>query len=173
MKEIGEFDHELLEDYLDDALSPAQVQHVARRVADEPELALALHELRAARVLRVSTFRGLEPSEAEAQAVAEGVSRMVRRETHREQSRRARRLGWGVAAAVMMLAAGWALHGPLSSPDRGDVQTRGNKSVAIDASSDGAASAGQDRDAAQDLIRFEASRRDAVQGTAILISDHF
>ena len=42
MNSIDEFDLELLEDYLDDALSPSQVERIGQRLAEEPELARAM-----------------------------------------------------------------------------------------------------------------------------------
>lgn len=191
MNPIGEFDLELLEDYLDDALSAAQVQHVARRLVEEPELALAMHELRAARVLRAAVWRSMEPKAGEAADVASGVGRFVRREWRTRARRMALHVGGAVAAAVVLFVTGWLLRGPanpatprtraaslvVNTVSRGDppppfhvalIDRQGRvipvqKFWKMD----------EARAFARDLMQYETRRRDAEQGSAMLISDHF
>ncbi len=85
MNPVGELDQEALSDYLDDALSPAQVQNVMLRLADEPELAAAMHELRAGRVLRAAAWRSMEPGPVELTGVINSVASAVRGD-HRRRS---------------------------------------------------------------------------------------
>jgi anti-sigma factor RsiW len=193
---IGEFDLELLQDYLDDALSPAQVQHVATRLGAEPELAAAMHELRAARVLRIATLRLLEPDETGAAAVSERIARAIRRDRHRQALMRLVRAGAAVAAAIAVFFAGWLLH-ESGSPGLGRKITQNSGSlrevipvVAAKAPTEPFRVALVDesgtvipvqrfskmddaREFAHDLARFEARRQEAQQGSAMLISDHF
>jgi anti-sigma factor RsiW len=191
---ISEFDLELLEDYLDDALSPIQVEHVARRLGDEPELALAMHELRAARVLRAAAWRTLEPGEAEAADVTNRVTQVVRRAERAHRLWRGIWVGGGIAAAVGVFVAGWLIHGSgdLSIPrsQARDVQPAPT-SVAVRQPAAAAfhvalldsqgnvipvqkfTKADDARQFAQDLINFEDRRQEAQQGSAMLVSDRF
>ncbi|HEY2585035.1 MAG TPA: hypothetical protein VGI81_04630 [Tepidisphaeraceae bacterium] len=198
MNAIGEFDLQLLEDYLDDALSPAQVEHVARRLADEPELALAMHELRAARVLRAATWRTLEPSEAEAADVARRVATVVRRTERMGHLWRRAWVGGGIAAAVGVFVAGWLLHGPVDSAvhqpqARETTPTPVPSPTAIAIRQPAVAAfhvalldsqgnvipvqkfskADDARQFAQDLMTYEDRRQEAQQGGAMLVSDRF
>lgn len=195
MNAISEFDLELLEDYLDDALSPIQVEHVARRLGDEPELALAMHELRAARVLRAAAWRTLEPSEAEAADVTNCVTQVVRGAERVHRLWRGAWVGGGIAAAVGVFVAGWLIHGSGDPrPQARDVQPTPLPSPAAIAVREPAAAAfhvalldsqgnvipvqkfskaDDARQFAQDLIVFENRRQEAQQGSAMLVSDRF
>lgn len=196
MNAIGEFDLELLEDYLDDALSPAQVEHVARRLADEPELALAMHELRAARVLRTAAWRGLEPGEAAAADVARCVSSFVRRTERNRSVRRGVLVGGAAAAVVALFVAGWLLRGPIGAPAAPAARELNPHAIppqpALAVTSPAAAfhvavldsqgnvipvqkfsKADDARQFAQDLMTYEDRRQEAQQGSAMLVSDRF
>lgn len=198
MNAIGEFDLQLLEDYLDDALSPAQVEYVARRLADEPELAMAMHELRAARVLRAASWRLLEPGEAEAADVARRVSKMAHRTERVQHLWRSGWVGGAIAAAVGVFVAGWLLHGPVDSavprqhaheikaapaPSPAAIAIRPPAAAAFHVAlldSQGNvipvqkfAKADDARQFAQDLMTYEDRRQEAQQGNAMLVSDRF
>jgi anti-sigma factor RsiW len=197
---IGEFELQLLEDYLDDALSPAQVEHVARRVSDEPEMALAMHELRAARVLRAAAWRALEPTAAHAVDVASGVTKAVRRAERIRRRRWVARVGSGIAAAVAVFVIGWLLRGPAgATAPRSQQQGRQivpepiGSQVAVVRPPPAAAAfhvalldsqgnvipiqkfskAEEARQFAQDLMTYEDRRHEARQGGAMLVSDRF
>jgi hypothetical protein len=193
---IGEFDMELLEDYLDDALSPGQVEHVARRLGEEPELALAMHELRAARVLRAAAWRSLEPTEHHAAATANGVTRVVRREAWRGKAKRGAWIASAAAAALALVVIGRLMRVPGSTApgELSAVVTRqpslvtpaiaiapeiGAFHVAL-IDRDGRLTPAQKfskaddaRQFARDLLRYEDRRQQAEQGGAMLVSDHF
>lgn len=196
MNSIGEFDSELLEDYLDDALSPVQVEHVARRLAEEPELALAMHELRARRVLRAAAWRAMEPSEARSAAVAGRITAVVRRDASWQKLRR---LAWGgsaAAAAVALLVVGGytrdsmpfvesdvlhaeapSMRGP-SAPAIHEAPTVSYRVALVDAQGrvtpvQKFSKVEQARDFAGDLVRYQARCREAERGAAMLVSDHF
>jgi anti-sigma factor RsiW len=192
---IGELDLELLEDYLDDALSPAQVQHVAERLGTEPELALAMHELRAARAIRVASWRSLEPCETDAVKLADRIIASIRREDRLGRAWHSLRAGSIAAALVGVFVIGWLLRGhAVPSP----VQTResvvptvaGEHAVALGdlggpfhvalLDQEGRlvpvqkfSKADDARHFAHDLMQYEARARDAEQGSAMLVSDHF
>jgi len=199
---IGEFDLELLEDYLDDALSPGQVEHVARRLTDEPELALAMHELRAARVLRAAAWRALEPGEIHAADVASGVSTAIRRAERTRRLWRGARAGAGIAAAGMVFVMGWLLRGPIGAMALHPQQEQQAREPmpepigpqAVVAAQPPAApafhvtlldsqgnlipvqrfsQAEEARQFARDLMKYEDRRQEARQGGAMLVSDRF
>jgi len=193
---IGEFDSELLEDYLDDALSPGQVEHVARRLAEEPELAMAMHELRAARVLRAAAWRSLEPSEARAAALARRIAEVVWQDAWRRGARRALWASGSIAAAAAVFVVGWFLR-PTVSPEvrqlshsvRANVQPSKPALLSVDpvagyhvalVDRNGKlmpvqkfSKADDARQFARDLLQYEDRRREAEQGGAMLVSDHF
>jgi anti-sigma factor RsiW len=192
---IGELDLELLEDYLDDASSPAQVQHVGERLAAEPELASAMHELRAARMLRVASWRSLGPCETEAAKLADRVIASIRREDRLRKAWASLRVGSIAAALVGIFVIGWLLRGRASpsSLQAGDSVVQpvavehavalselgGPFHVAL-LDQEGRlvpvqkfSRADDARQFAHDLMQYEARARDAEQGSAMLVSDHF
>lgn len=195
MNAIGEFDLELLEDYLDDSLSPGQVEHVARRLSEEPELALAMHELRAARVLRAAAWRSLEPSEFRAAGTARRVARVVRRDVWRRNVRRGAWVTAAAAAVVALVAVGRLMQAPTPaspmkvtavvttpartfSPSAKSPESNDYRVTLIDR--DGRLTPAQKfskaddaRQFARDLLRYEDRRQQAAQGGAMLVSDHF
>jgi anti-sigma factor RsiW len=191
---IGEFDSELLEDYLDDALSPVQVEHVARRLAEEPELALAMHELRASRVLRAAVWRSLEPSAAGAASVAGRVAGVVRADARRRNAQRSLWAAGSAAAVAAVFVIGWSTR--MSAPA---IQPPSNPTVIAHVTQPAPAAvrpagvyhvtlvdqhgrllpaqkfakADDARQFARDLLQYEDRRREAEQGGAMLVSDHF
>ena len=193
MNAIGEFDLELLEDYLDDALSPVQVEHVARRLAEEPELALAMHELRASRLLRAAVWRSLEPSEAAAAAAAGRVAGVVRDDLRRRTVRRSLWLSSGIAAAVALFIVGWFVRiptRPVAPPASGAIAHSTSPAPATPQAAlvyhvtlvdqhgrllpvQKFSKADDARQFARDLLRYEDRRHEAEQGSAMLVSDHF
>jgi hypothetical protein len=194
---IGEFDLELLEDYLDDALSPAQVEHVARRLTQEPELAMTMHELRAGRVLRTVAWRSMEPTDAQTAFVADHVAEAVRKDAWQKKARRSVWISAGVAAGVAFFVIGWMTRTPPSAPSpqlsrqispgieriKGPTvatsQEPGLYRVAL-IDRDGRLMPAQNfskaddaRQFARDLLQYVDRRREAEQGSAMLVSDHF
>jgi hypothetical protein len=102
---------EHLEEYLDGALAPDEVERLNVRLAADPELAATLDELRAERETRALLWRANEPSPAQANAFAERVLTTARR-TRREFNwgRLGRYAQFGSAAAACLLLGfffGW------------------------------------------------------------------
>ncbi len=127
---VSENDLELLETWLDEALSPREADVLRQRVAVEPELSAALAELRSQRSLRASVWAALEPTDTAAQQ----MNWRIRGALAERQTRRALSFGsWAiarigsVAAACVMLGffAGWMGHGgnqgmaPIASQNTG------------------------------------------------------
>jgi hypothetical protein len=193
---IAEFDLELLEAYLDDALSPGQVQHVAQRLLAEPELAAAMHDLRAERALRTAVWRTMEPSEAQAASVADRVAGEVHRRERWRRIFRIARTGSAVAAAVLVFCGGWFLGHSGSDPAAGEVHAvaptalgvppvvravqlprhfevplkdRAGRVIAVQKF----AREEEARQFNDDLMKYETRWRDVQQGGPVLVSDHF
>src|SRR5687768_16722993 len=61
---VSDNDLQLLEGYLDDALTEAEIDALRQRLAVEPALSAALVQLRGERSLRQSFWQELEPAEA-------------------------------------------------------------------------------------------------------------
>lgn len=196
MKLPGELDSELLEAYVDDALSPAQVEHIAQRLLAEPELAQAMHEVRALRALRNATWREDEPTDAEAAMMADRVAAYVRRDRRRQIAWRGVWVGAAVAAALAVFLAGWLVRGPAPSGVLGRPTLAASDSLHHPASNaDGASGAGfqvaiidndgrvvavqkfsrieEARQFADDVMRMEARRRQLREGGPMLVSDRF
>lgn len=196
MNPIPEFDLELLEAYLDDALSPGQVQHVAQRLLAEPELAAAMHDLRAERALRTAVWRMMEPSETRVSSVADRVAREVRRRERWRRLFRAARTASAVAAAVAVFCGGWFLGHSGSDPVAGEVPLGRLPSSGVSTIHSAAHLPGlfevplkdpsghviavqkfaREEEARQfndDLMKYETRRRDVQRGGPVLVSDRF
>ena len=108
-------DFELLENYLDGELSPAEVLRVERRLAAEPELAAALGRMSSEYEVRLAAYRSLEPDVRAADALASAVGRQVRRAERSAPHRRVFRIGRlaGALAACVAISfsAGWVGRG--------------------------------------------------------------
>jgi len=109
---LSEQDQELLEAYLDDALSPDEVERVAKRLADGPALTAELAAIRQQRRMRAAVWESLAPSEAEASTFAASVIRGIRRQRMMWRMSWITRLGSAAAACILMgLGGGWYLWG--------------------------------------------------------------
>ncbi len=108
-------DFELLENYLDGELSPAEVLRVERRLSAEPELAAALGRMGAEYEVRRAAYRSLEPDARAADALASAVGRRVRLAAGTASRRRLfhfGRLAGALAACVAIsFSAGWVGRG--------------------------------------------------------------
>ena len=189
MNAISDFDRELLEAYLDDALSATQVQHVLQRTCEEPELAAAMHELRAQRTLRIAAWRSLEPADAQAAEVARQVNSVVQRVERAKVWRRWAQVGSATAAGLAVFLAGWIIRGtggpaaPTTgrSPSAINMPTVASATISQVALTDQAGHvlavqkferAEEARQFADDLMRFDARRR-TPQPAAVFSSDRF
>src|SRR5690242_20553866 len=103
---MTEADVELLEMYLDDALSDQDLAAVARRIAEEPVMAAELERLRAERNLRRQLFVSMEPTDAEVERLLGRIDESIRRRSFFE-----RNLRWGrwAAAAAACVAIGFTI----------------------------------------------------------------
>lgn len=101
---LSESDLNLLDAYLDDALSASEVQVLDARLSEEPETAAALDSLRKERQARVAAFASLTPEPAHADRFAEGVLSSVRR---RQFGRRVMRAAQWVGSLAACLAVGF------------------------------------------------------------------
>lgn len=150
MDAVSEQDLELLDEHLDGALSPEEVDRVRTRLAREPGLAAALADLEAERAARSAGWASLEPDDKQASAFARRVSVAARRqETWSHVGRYAR---FGSAAAACMLLGyfvGWAgQDGPGSTgPGRGPGDGAGINQV-------GRGGDGADRNSARSAGRY-------------------
>ena len=78
MNRVPDQDLMLLESYLDDELSANEVEALRERLIEEPDLADALVELRAARGARQKVFGAMEPGELAVSDVVASVQKTVR-----------------------------------------------------------------------------------------------
>ena len=108
MNVVTEQDLDLLDEYLDGALAPDEVERVRNRLADEPALAAALDELRGQRDMRAAAWSTLAPTEADAQAFATKVISHVHRQDRWWRINRYARYGSAAAACLLVgFFAGW------------------------------------------------------------------
>ena len=113
---MSDEDLEILENYLDGALSPREADRVTRRAALDPEWAAALDSLRAERAVRQAVWESGEPDVPAAHAAGRAaVAAAVRSDRYVRLARLFRRVS-GVAAGVLIaFAGGWVARGKLSS----------------------------------------------------------
>lgn len=96
-----EQDLELLESYLDDALSDDETQALRRRLSQEPGLVEALASLQSQRRARQAVWAAMEPDEASVSRLVERVGRSV---DHRLNfARRFHAATRGLAAAAIFV----------------------------------------------------------------------
>jgi hypothetical protein len=98
---MADQDIELLECYLDDALSDDEVRALRGRLASEPALAQAMATLRVARDARQAAWAAMEPDEASVSQLVERVGRSVDRRL--SFSRRLHAATRGLAAAAIFV----------------------------------------------------------------------
>jgi len=95
---MTEADLEILEMYLDDALSDRELADVAMRIANEPVMAAELERLRGEREMRRQFYAAMEPTDAAVERLLGRVDESMRRRTWwQDQSKWTR---WGAAAAA-------------------------------------------------------------------------
>lgn len=115
---MTESDVEILEMYLDDALSDQDLAAVAKRLADEPVMAAELERLRGERDLRRQLFASMEPTDAAVERLLGRVDESIRRRTWWE-----RQLKWGrwatAAAACVVFGFTAGYLGRSTSPQQG------------------------------------------------------
>ena len=108
---------EVLENYLDGALSPREADRVTRRAALDPECAAALDRLRAERAMRQAVWQSNEPDPAAAHSAGRAALTAAIRADRRFRFTRHLRRASGVAAGLLIaFAGGWVARGLRSSP---------------------------------------------------------
>jgi hypothetical protein len=117
---MRENDLEILETWLDGELPDEQVEQLRRRIADEPELAQAIDQLRGERQLRSQCWQTFESSNADVETLIASVRRNVQREEMWNFRLGTLRRFSGIAASItVVFMAGWLAHSRLhvASPD--------------------------------------------------------
>lgn len=108
MNVASEQDLELLEEYLDEALSSADASRVQMRLAYEPQLAAMLDELRAQRATRAAMWSSLEPSDANVKQFTAKVKVAARKQDMWYRVGHAARFGSAAAACLLVgVFIGW------------------------------------------------------------------
>ncbi len=189
-------DYDILEGFLDNSLSPDEMQAVAARLAAEPDLAVALEAIRDERTVRLAAWESFEPDERAAQRFAVSAIRAIRRQRLLSMVTHVTRLVASVAACLAIgISAGWFLWGrpihtvpvtaTISGPtaslasNSGRNSSSGTYQVAItDENGKVVAvqkfSAFEDAKAfADDLGRYQQRRLDVQDGKATVVSDKF
>jgi hypothetical protein len=117
---MRENDLENLEEWLDGELPDEQIEQLRRRIADEPELAQAVDQLRGERQMRSQVWMTLEATDAQVETLIANVRREVQRdEIWSLRLRVMRRLSSVAASIAIVFMAGWLAHDRLRvvSPD--------------------------------------------------------
>jgi hypothetical protein len=189
-------DYDILEGYLDNSLSPDEMQAVAARLAADPDLAAAIDALREERRLRQSAWQSYEPDEASAQRFAVATVRALRRQRILSMMRHFTRLAVSAAACLALgISAGWFIWGrPIGSVPVTATITGPTSSLASNSSQSSGAGTYQvaitDQNGkvvavqkfngldeakafADDLGRYEQRKLDVQDGKATLVSDKF
>jgi hypothetical protein len=105
---VSEQDLDLLEEYLDEALAPDEVDALRARLGEDVNLAAALQELRREREIRAVVFAANEPSDERARQFAARVSTNARRNELRSRVLRTTRFAAAAAACLMLgVFVGW------------------------------------------------------------------
>jgi anti-sigma factor RsiW len=124
-------DLELIEAYLDDALSAEEVERLDRRLADDFELAQMLHALRAGRAMRFAAFEADAPQEPHAQQLAERIIHQLQRRQRTRIVGRWVRIAGALAACILFgFVAGWLGRGHAESENI-ESQARGVTHTAL------------------------------------------
>jgi hypothetical protein len=97
----------LLESYLDNELSSAQVQSLQGRLQTDPVLSAALSRLSADFTVRQAVWSSLEGTPGEVNRMGQRVGAALRRRSLWERSKNAVRVGVAVAACLVCFLAGW------------------------------------------------------------------
>src|SRR5438034_388355 len=109
---LSETDLELLDCYLDDALSPEDVEVLRKRLSCEPELAEAMGQVRFERDARQQFFSALEPDKMAVDRLVDNIARSVDSQLVWTRRARALRSVSGIAACLLVgFFGGYAFRG--------------------------------------------------------------
>ncbi len=106
MYPVADHDLELLEAYLDDALSDQELSALRDRLAVEPSLMAALRMLRDERSSRQVFFQSIDPTPAEVDELVFDIRHAAERKRWWQDHRRLTRWASAVAACLVMGVAG-------------------------------------------------------------------
>jgi len=122
---LSENDLELLETYLDGALSSEETAAVRERISASPELAGGLDALRVQRATRAMAWRSFEPSTEQVDRLAERLERSIGQEPVHPMWDRVISIGRVLTAAAACIVMGIAIGrvgntpGPIIAPGGG------------------------------------------------------
>lgn len=102
MNSENENDLELLESYLDDELTGRELEALRQRLSSEPQLAVAIDELKSQRQMRQQFFAACEPDQASVERLVQTVNQNVTRELAWSERNRSLR-SWGSLAACLLV----------------------------------------------------------------------
>lgn len=182
---------QLLDSYLDQALTATESAGVEARLQMEPELAEQLAELRQQRALRQLVWRQMEPTPLQSERFNHRLNERI--QSREPWLRRVRGLRWAGAVAACLLIgfmSGYVNRGTLFGPDEpassSQVQMvsdapaghRGYHVSLVDETGQVVAtqsfdSLEQAREFAEDVGRWQATRRQVQDGHVQLVADEF
>jgi len=117
MYPVPDEDLELLEAYLDDALSDQELSALRGRLAVEPTLMAALRQLRDERSQRQAFFQSIDPTPAEVDDLVYDIRVAAQRKRWWQDHRKLTRWASAVAACLVMgIAGAFVLHAWDKSP---------------------------------------------------------
>jgi hypothetical protein len=102
MNSVNENDLELLESYLDDELTGRELEALRQRLSSEPQLAVAIDELKSQRQMRQQFFGACEPDQMSVARLVQSVNQNVTRELAWAERNRSLR-SWGSLAACLLV----------------------------------------------------------------------
>jgi hypothetical protein len=106
-----ETDIELLESYLDDELSPAELDALRKRLSSEPALVAAMDDLRGQREMRRQFFVACDPEEMSVERLVKSVRQDMNRDlVWRERNRVLGRIGSLAACLLVGFFVGHGMH---------------------------------------------------------------
>src|SRR5947209_18400129 len=107
---VEENDWVALASVLDRAATEDEAAVISARMANNPALAAAMDDLRAGTSERAAYWKGLEPSESDAQALADRIRAATRQTPATNPWRWWRGIASIAACVAISFGAGWGLH---------------------------------------------------------------
>ncbi len=115
---MSDSDIDLLEMYLDDAMTPEEAEALRRRVAESPGLSEALSRLRDERAARQAVWQALEPNDVEIGRLIGRVRQSIRHREHWTRRWQVFRIGTAAAACLAFgFFGGWLGRGASPTVD--------------------------------------------------------
>ncbi|HWE01111.1 MAG TPA: hypothetical protein VG326_01785 [Tepidisphaeraceae bacterium] len=193
---MNDADLDLLEAYLDDALSATEVERLDRRLTSEASLSAALDQLRRERAARIAFFHAQAPNFAQADEFADRFISSMRRKDRRVKFAGGARVGAGIAACLLVgFTVGWIGHGRATrsqavapAAEHSDVRLAAHTPKPAEAGPFQVAILDEDgnvialqrfskledaRQFADDLAQYQVRRQQVQDGQAMLVSDKF